>query len=259
MFVIDKLAYSSRLRDKNPVLKMVFAIGALVICVAANSILTSTVILIAMGYLTVNCSRVSLYKYVKLMMLPLAFLLMSCVAIIFDISNENIGVFSIKLGNIFVVATRESLIYAVKLIGTSISAVSCLYMLSLTTPMIDIIGVFRLCKMPKLIVEITLLMYRFIFLILDMAMAITISQNCRLGNMTFRGKIKSFGMMMSVVLVRALNKSNKLFEAMEARAYDGDINVLWEYERCSMRETVLAFTALSSFLIIGILSKIHGV
>ena len=73
-----------------------------------------------------------------------------------------------------------------------------------------------------------LLIYRAIFVLLDIASAIQTAQNCRLGNRTFRSKLSCMGQMLSVLLVRSLKKSSLLYDAMESRLYDGKIQVLEE-------------------------------
>ena len=80
----------------------------------------------------------------------------------------------------------------------------------------------------ELLLELMLLIYRAIFVLLDIASAIQTAQNCRLGNRTFRSKLSCMGQMLSVLLVRSLKKSSLLYDAMESRLYDGKIQVLEE-------------------------------
>ena len=122
----------------------------------------------------------------------------------------------------------HSLLYGIQLILTALASVSCLYFLSFTTPMPDILEVLRKLHCPKLLIELMLLIYRFIFVLLDTASALTTSQNCRLGNRDYKTSIRSFGMLGSALMIRAVQRSNKLYDAMEARCYDGTIRVLSE-------------------------------
>ena len=81
---------------------------------------------------------------------------------------------------------------------------------------------------PWLLLELMLLIYRAIFVLLDIAGAIQTAQNCRLGNRSFSSKLRCMGQMLSVLLVRSLKKSSLLYDAMESRLYDGRIRVLEE-------------------------------
>ena len=82
--------------------------------------------------------------------------------------------------------------------------------------------------MPGLIIELMLLIYRYIFVLLEVAGNILTSQNSRLGNRDFKTSCKSFRGMVSVLFVRAMKKSGALYDAMESRCYDGTIHVLTE-------------------------------
>lgn len=258
MVLIDKLAYSSQIRDRSPFVKGALAVGTLLICVVARSFVLSILILLEMGYLTVKFSRVSFYKYAGLMTAPLVFLLLSSIAIAVNFPKEPMDLLNIPIGEHYISVSTTSLMYALRLIFVALASVSCLYFLSLTTPMLDIVQVMKKFKMPWLMVEITILMYRFIFVLADMAAAIMLSQECRLGNITFKQKINSMGQMLSVLLIRALNKSNRLYEAMESRCYDGKIQVLWDTKKATKTEIVGVSALLLTMIAVSIICKING-
>ena len=228
MIVIDKLCYQSGLRHVNAGEKFAFAMITLLLCVVSRSIACACIVLAATGILTVWKGGIPVFRYLKLMTVPLAFLLLGTLAIIIDVSKTRQDFLALPLGDWYVGVTFSSFFYALQLIGTALAAVSCLYFLSFTTPMPDILEVLRKLRCPGLLIELMLLIYRFIFVLLDTAQAISISQNCRLGNKDYRTSLKSFGMLGSVLMLRAVSRSNRLYEAMEARCYDGRIQVLSE-------------------------------
>lgn len=246
MIIIDKLAYSSKLRYRNPILKVFFAISALTICVAARLFVISILMLVVMSGLTVFYSRTSIMTYIKLMCIPLGFILLSTIAIVVNITDNPLDLLSISVGSKYLAVSYNSLTEGARLIMVALSSVSCLFFLTLTTPMIDILTVLRRFHCPIIIVELMMLMYRYIFVILDMASAITTSQNCRLGNKDFMTELRSIGQMLAVLLVRSLNKASNLYISMESRCYDGELRVLNEYYKASKGETI----AVSGFLII---------
>lgn len=246
MMIIDKLAYSSSLRYKSPFLKSAFAVGTLFICVSARSFVISLIVLFVMGCLTVCCSRTSLSHYYKLMTAPLIFLALGTVAIAVNYTSRPMDLFSVPIGSHYLAVSKTSAVYAVRLIAVSLASVSCLYFLTLTTPMLDLLAVLRKLHCPWILIEIMMLMYRYIFVLLDMATAIMTAQNCRLGNRDGKTAIYGMGQMLSVLLARALNKASLLFDAMESRCYDGQIRVLNESNRASMKEKAAA----SAFLLL---------
>ena len=123
--------------------------------------------------------------------------------------------------------------------------------------MTDILTVLGYCRCPRLIIELMLLIYRFIFVLLDIASAMTTAQNARLGNKDFRTACHSFGQMASALLLRALKKSNALYDAMEARCYDGTIRVLKEDYPPKARE-IAAIAVFEFILLILLAGRLTG-
>ena len=73
-----------------------------------------------------------------------------------------------------------------------------------------------------------MLIYRFIFLLLDCAGKISVAQHSRLGNRDFRTSLSSFASLVSCLFIQSVRRSGILYDAMEARCYDGDFSVLSE-------------------------------
>ena len=253
MIMIDKLAYSSRLRYKSPCLKSFVAVSTLFICVIARLPLISLLILLCMGSLTVFIGKTSLKYYLKLMIIPLGFLILSTIAIIVSISDEPLSSISIALFGKYISITTASFYYGCNLILVSLAAVSCLYFLSLSTPVIDLLYVLKTIHCPELIIELLLLIYRFIFVLLDISNSIYTSQKCRLGNRNFKTSLKSASSLCAVMFIRALKKSSMLYDSMESRCYDGRINVLKRYVKAERKEIILSIIFEVALIIIAII------
>lgn len=228
MVAIDKICYRSRLRYVNAGEKFAFSVLTLCICVAGRTPLTSAAVLAAAGTLTVWKGGVPFFRYMKYMAVPLAFMVLSTLAILLHVRKEPMNFFALQIGSWYITTGVDSLMYAGNLILTALSAVSCLYFLSFTTPMPDILEVLRKLHCPKLLLELMFLIYRFIFVLLDIADKLSVAQKCRLGNRNYHTSMKSFGMLGSALMIRAVGKSNKLYQAMEARCYEDTIHVLSE-------------------------------
>lgn len=254
MLIIDKLCYNSKLRYENAGEKFAYAIITLCICVMSRSIAVACIVLTVNGILNLFKGRIPVSDYLKLLTAPLIFLILCTLAIVLNFQKTPLDLFAIPIGNSYLTSGRESLRYAIQLILTALSSVSCLYFLALNTPMPEILGIFRKLRCPKLIIELMLLIYRFIFILLASASEISVSQRCRLGNKDFRTSMKSFGMLGSSLLIRAFMRSNQLYNAMEARCYDGTIHVLSEHyppKKTVIAAIVLFDTALFIFALWG--------
>ena len=228
MITIDKLCYHSRLRYENAGEKFAFAVITLFICVMSRSAAVACIVLAVTGILTVWKGGIPFFRYLRFLTVPLTFLILSTLAIMFNLRQTPLDLFAVPLGNWYLTASTHSFFYALQLILTALSAVSCLYFLAFTTPMPDILEVLRKLRCPKLLIELMLLIYRYIFVLLDCAHSISIAQKSRLGNISFRQSLRSFGQLVSALFIQAVRRSGRLYDAMESRCYDGDIRVLSE-------------------------------
>lgn len=143
---------------------------------------------------------------------------------------------SLAGGHIYM--TKWSLTRGIQLFMSSFASVTCLYFLAVTTPMIDIIQVLRSFHLPKIMIELMFLIYRFIFLLLETGNAIVVAQDCRLGYKDRMTSMRSTSKMAAVLFIRAYQKADALFSAMESRGYDGDLCVLGTIERPRIREGI---------------------
>lgn len=228
MILIDKLCYHSKLRYVNAGVKLSYTVLTLILCIVSRSVLIACIALAANAFLTIYKGGISWRRYLHLMKIPLIFLLFSTLAILVNISKTPLDAFAFSVGSYYITGSFEGLFRGFQLILTALASVSCLYFLSLNTPMTDILNELRKMKCPALIIELMLLIYRFIFVLMAAASSITTAQHSRLGNKDFRTSCKSFGALGSALFIRAMKKSGDLYDAMEARCYDGTIHVLTE-------------------------------
>ena len=226
MIVIDRLCYQSGLRYVNASEKFAYAVLSLVFCLVSRSVWAPLLIFSVSGILTVGKGGIPLFRYIKLLLIPAGFILIGTAAVIVNLSEVPLDAFAVPVGGWFITGSRTSVFRGIVLCFRALGAVSCLYFLSLNTTMTDILGVLEKLHLPPLFTELMMLIYRFIFLLLETASSIMISQESRLGRRNLRTGLRSFGQMAASLLILALKKSGKLYDAMESRCYDGRIRVL---------------------------------
>ena len=226
MLLIDKLSYQSKLRYVNASEKLVYALLTLVLCVLSRSVKVAVLVFAVNGVLTVGKGGIPLFRYIKLLMIPLAFLAAGTAAVMINVSRIPMDAFALPAGEWYITGSCEGIRRGLRLCVTALSAVSSLYFLSLNTVMTDILCACRKLHFPSLLTELMLLIYRFIFVLFETASSITVSQQSRLGNRSFKTRIRSFGKLGSSLFILALKRSGALYDAMESRCYDGSIRVL---------------------------------
>ncbi|WP_368489800.1 cobalt ECF transporter T component CbiQ [Clostridium sp. BJN0013] len=227
MISIDKLAYTSQLRSVSPMEKVIFSIFTMVLCIFLNNIVYSLIITVLMGIITLFKGKIPGRAYLELMLIPMIFLIIGVITIAINvIGNSKDVLFGFTILNIKLGCTRESIEMSLKIFFKALAAVSCLYFLALSTPIFEVLMVLRKLKVPKLFVELMGLIYRFIFVLLDTANMIFISQNSRLGYSTIKTSYNSLGKLISCLFISSYRRSQDIYTAMESRCYDGEINLI---------------------------------
>ncbi|XVG99650.1 cobalt ECF transporter T component CbiQ [Eubacteriales bacterium KG127] len=229
MLIIDKLCYYSKLRYVNPMEKFLYSIITIIFLIASRSMIMAVGILFLNYYLNVVKGGLSPKRYKMLLSWPLSFLFLGTFALFVNISKMPLDLYAFPVGTYYITGSKIGMWQGCQLIVTALAAVSSLYFLSLNTTMPDIISVLRKCKLPRIFVELMMLIYRFIFILLGVAMNITISQKARLGYKDYKTSIKSFGYMLSALFINSMKRSSQLYDAMEARGYDGELRMIEEH------------------------------
>lgn len=106
-----------------------------------------------------------------------------------------------------------------------------MYMMTLATPASEMIGVLKRIHVPKMIVELMYLIYRFIFVLSDTHSQMKQAAVSRLGTCDFRTSCRTFGSTAGNLLVASLKRADTYYDSLLSRCYDGDLCFLEEEKR----------------------------
>lgn len=257
MIVIDKLCYQSGLRYVNGTEKFLYAVLTLVFCIGARSFAVAGTVFIINGILTVWKGEIPLSRYLKLLTVPAVFLILGTAAILVNLSDVPMDAFAIEAGRWYITGSRASVLEGLRLCAVAMASVSCLYFLSLNTTMTDILGVLARFHTPPLLIELMMLIYRFIFILLESASAIRTSQEARMGYRNFRLSLRSFGTLSVSLFIRAIRRSSAMYDAMESRCYDGRIRVL-PCERSAQKKEIALIAGYEMLLAAAMIWSVIG-
>lgn len=234
---LDEYAYISRLRTWNSVWKAVFSMGAVSIVLLADSMRVSFMTVCYMCSLSVGVGKVQFRDYIRLLRIPLAFLLLSGIAITLQIGGNTADSVTLP-GNVTLCIpffgtdlcfTKQGLHMAANIMLKAFGAVSAMYVVTLSTPMGEILSVLGKMHVPSLIIELMYLIYRYIFLLADRNRKQKDAAMSRLGYHSYKASIRSFSNGLANLLVLSLKKGSECYDAMESRGYDGTLQ-MWEEE-----------------------------
>lgn len=225
---IDYYACISRLRQWNSGFKMHFAFVILLTCIVFDNLWMSLTVITSMGLLTVFGGGIPLKKYIRLFTIPLVFMVMSSLAIAAQFGTKPLGEWSMNLSFFYISTGQEEIKIASHIFFKALGAVSAMYMMTLSTPLGEIISVLRRIHIPDLVIELMYLIYRFIFILTDEQKKMNDAAKSRLGYIDYKTSLRTFGRIGGNLLLISLKKSGAYYDAMEARCYEGKMNFLEE-------------------------------
>ena len=155
MSAIDDLAYRSKIAGIDPKGKLLFSLLPLAICIGSASIFVSLLTLAIMSAASLYYGAADINRYLRLFMVPGAFLLLGTLTIIVGQvpAGEDMLLGFLAGGSAYGV-TVQSLYRGGKLILRALGAVSCMYFLSLNTPMNGLFDLLEKSPLPKVIVSL---------------------------------------------------------------------------------------------------------
>lgn len=250
VLMIDVYARRSRFAGWNADVKVWGSFLLIVLCVASHWALIPLALAGMMAVLTVAGGQ-RLRDYLTLLGLPLAFLLISGLALLWDVSAADGGIWSIALpGPYWLVLTAAAQRTAQLVMARALGAVSCLYFLSLSTTMPEILSVLRRVRVPAVMIELALLIYRYIFVLLSVWQEMKNAAASRLGYCGLRQSIRTTGAVYGNLLGRSFRRAGTGFDAMESRCYGGQIRFL-ERGKPVTAAPVLLFSGLCAAIACG--------
>lgn len=248
---IDSFAYNSKIRSWNAGFKVLLAMASLILCIAFNNIYVSIAVILMMGYLTVVIGGLEFDHYLSMMTIPIVFMIVGAITIAIGYSFKPIGQYNLNVFNLFYIYwSDKSLMQTAVLILKALGSVSALYMMTLSTPLTELVSVLRKIHMPKLIVELMNMIYRYIFIMLETYGRLRNSAESRLGYCDFKTACYSFGNIASNLFVVSLKKANAYYNALEARCYDGELLFLEDVK--PVKTWQIAFAAAFILALCGI-------
>jgi cobalt/nickel transport system permease protein len=223
---LDSYAHSNGLRNTNTYFKMLFAILTMLISLISTSPVVPFVVFLILTYLIMFKAKIPYKFYLKFLSVSLIF---AIITFIFMAIFFGVGSHVLELGIFNLAVTNDGFNLGLLVLARMLGGFSCLAFLALTTPMTELFSVLERLKIPQIVLELAMLMYRYIFVFLDEGINMYHSQETRLGYSSMKRSFKSMGMLSSNLFIKTWIKGEQVYLAMESRCYTGSIKTIGEY------------------------------
>jgi cobalt/nickel transport system permease protein len=235
---IDRLAYTNHLRWLPPSHKLSFAMVLLVGSLVSGPIV-QMLIVVWLGVWIMIYAAIPTRTYLTMLALPIGFWVSSAVAVMLGIvSREHWSAvqwdaihgyadqpLGFTIGSMTLYLSQTGFSQAIVLFTRMLASTSSLYFILLTTPFTEVLQVLRRLKCPSLLLDLLMLMYRFIFTLLSIADELWVAQNARSGYRTWNRGMHSLGILIGQLLQRTLEHYRQMSLTLASRGFDGEFRV----------------------------------
>ncbi|MGB9901485.1 cobalt ECF transporter T component CbiQ [Methanothrix sp.] len=213
--LLDDYAHENGLRGVSPKLKLAIGAFSIIACIASPTPAVPLAVSACLSAALIALARIPWRLYIGLTAIPLSFALLSAsVVALLSPGEALVSIGALRL-------SREGMWLGLLLLSRTIGGTSSLFFIALTTPMTEIFAILRSMGLPESLVELSMLIYRYIFVLLEEAMMVRSAQEMRMGYSSIRSSISSSAMLASVLFIRAWERGERLMVAMDSRCYSG--------------------------------------
>lgn len=243
--------------------KVVFALGLIVIINAtpvsawpAHLIYLLTVLALVFG------GRIALKALLSRSMLALPFVLMASIGLPFVREGAIIASMPLPWGQLNITDVG-ALRFANVMVKSWLSLFVSITLI-LTTPFLEIARALRKLGLPPILSSIILLMYRYMFVLVDEGQRLMRAREARSaelagqrsgGSLPWRARVT--GAMIGTLFLRTYERSERIYHAMLARGYTGEIRTLGQ-RQIKRREFAFGGAGLLLLACVALLARVYG-
>jgi cobalt/nickel transport system permease protein len=228
----DTLAYSNRLRHLPPSQKLWFAVGMLLLALISHYPVQLAIFGWMSVWITVYAG-IPVAVYRSMIGSVLIFFVTSLPALVIEyvgtisptVQPDVWWQMSVWGGHLYL--SQLGLIRAMATFSRSLASISALFFIVLTIPMIDLATICQKLRCPPILIELSLLIYRCIFLLADTAQTIVTAQVARGGYRTNKLRMNSLGLLVRQLLQRTVVRYQQLTLGITARGFQQEFR-FWQ-------------------------------
>ena len=226
MLEIDNCAYLNNIKDVNPLIKLgITFIGVIASMLTQNAnihILT----MLFMTALILFIARVDMNLYIRCLKIPIIFLIIGIGLNLINISFENKDyIFNVNILGLYIGTTKFAVKSSLNILLRAMSCIISIYFLILTTPFNQLIIVLKKLHIPHTLIELMILIYRFIFIFIEEAEEIYKSQQLKFGYTNLKTSYNSMSLLIKTLFFRMMRRYEDMSISLDIKLYDGKFHV----------------------------------
>jgi len=234
---VDTAAYRSPMLGWSPLAKLFLVISLLILNIASPSILMSVFsgIVGLTLFLYASSLRPPLLM-MKLFIIAQVFIIIG--VLMFAIVTPGETVAQIPLLIVTLNITDAGLSFALLLYARATAALLLMFAFAMSTPVPHMASALNKLRLPDVFVEMTVLIYRYTFLLMESAERMRLAAECKFGYSGYKRSMRTTAKLAVGVFLRSLDTAEKGQVTLQCRNYRGEFRSLSEYDKKSKVPTV---------------------
>jgi cobalt/nickel transport system permease protein len=215
---LSDIAFVNAWRHRNPWEKVLFGGGLLVVTLLIPPYPWCVAIAVIVTLAATAGAKIPVWSWLGVLFVPVSFAILTAVGILVQIGNTASG-HAISFD-------WNGLPFAAGLLLRSIAAISCLAFIGWTTPLMELIPIFERLWVPTVLIDLALMIYRFLFVTATTLGEMRRAQSWRIGNADYKSRMRALSMLAGGLFVRCVTRARHLEDGIESRGYEGRLWVL---------------------------------
>ncbi|MCD1295406.1 cobalt ECF transporter T component CbiQ [Methanocella sp. CWC-04] len=247
---IDSLAYNSRALYWPPAGKLLLSVCLLVGSLSSYNLYGPAIVLGVGLFLFLYSVKGNLPSFILLLIA--AVMAFNAVGVIIIAATQaGSPVFSISLPFIVINISQEGLDLAALVFLRSFAGLFVVLFFASSTPIPHIFNSLKKMGLPDYIAEITVLVYRYSFMILEQSEQMVNAAGCRLGFSGWWNYMRTTGTLTANLFIRSLEFAERSQNALQSRNFTGSFPVFREPKRITTVWIFLSLAVFASVYLIG--------
>ncbi len=230
--------------------KLLMSLVIVLTAVTVTSLLSLVLLLASVAVLAAMSKAPPRYFLLRSSLFIPAFSLMIGLPFLFLVPG--VPVFALSLGDTVLTITSQGAERLASFVARVWICVASMTLLGLTTRFASILDAMRKLRAPRLFVDTLMMTYRYLFLFVEEAYRMTVAREARAVRPESRRRLfKSLGDLLGALFIRAYERGERVYLAMESRGYPSLRATLQERPWRAPDTLILASTLLYCLFISG--------
>jgi len=246
LFAIDEVANASPARRWPPLGKLFLTLALLLASLLSGEVVVPLMVLaIGLGLLF-HSTALRLPRVVALALLDGALIIVIGAAVIAAVTPGT-PAFTLGIGQWAIVLTDRGIAQGALVLTRSLAGVAVMLFFATSTPIPHLAHALRRLRVPKEITELTILVYRYSFLVLEQSERMFLAARCRLGFKGLRTSLRTFSQVAVGMFTRSVEVAERSQTSLACRNFQGDFPTFREPARVTaawLAAPAIAFVAL---------------